>query len=313
MAPKPFRFGICLRYNATAQEWRLKAHKAEDLGYSTFLAADHVWIFPPIVGMLAAAEATTSLRIGSYVLGNDYRHPALLASEMAAIDLMSNGRLEFGLGSGYHPTDYQKLGINLDAPGVRVSRLEEAVQVIKGLWSGKLFSFTGSYYSIDNLESIPQPIQQPHPPLLIGGGGKRVLSIAAREADIVGILFKGPTEGGPAYPFLSPEATAQQVEWVREAAGPRFNDLELSLFIPFAAVTDHRRSGAELVAEHYRKRGLDATTEQLLGTPHALFGSVDQIVADLQERRGRYGISYYAIVEDHLEAFAPVIARLAGT
>ena len=131
---RPFRFGINV-FNATSrQEWQSKARKAEDLGYSSFLVADHLWVFPPIVGLMEAAEATTRLRVGSYVFANDFRHPILLAREAAAIDLMSNGRLEFGLGTGYHVGDYQPAGFTFDTPGIRVSRFEEAVQVIKGVW-----------------------------------------------------------------------------------------------------------------------------------------------------------------------------------
>src|SRR5205814_2004248 len=136
-------------------ELQSKARKSEDLGYSTFLLPDHVWIFPAIVGMVAAAEATTSLRVGSHVLGNDYRHPALLAREAAAIDLMSDGRLELGIGSGWHAGEYRQLGINFDSPAVRISRLEEAVQVIKGLWTTKPFTFTGHYYSISDIQCLP--------------------------------------------------------------------------------------------------------------------------------------------------------------
>lgn len=313
MVSKLFRFGVHFNHNATHQELRTRASQAEDLGYSTFLVADHIWIFPAIAGMAAAAEATTSLRVGTNVLGNDFRHPALLAREAAAIDVLSNGRLELGLGTGYAPSEYQQLGIKLDAPNVRVSRLEEAVQVIKGLWTSKSFSFSGHYYSIENLECIPKPVQNPHPPLLIGGGSKRILSFAAREANIIGINFRFLAEGGLDFPSLSHEATSEKIEWVRQAAGTRFNDLELSMLVPFAAISNNREAAAEGVAAHFKQRGLNIQIEQLLATPHALIGSVDQIVADLQERRERYGISYIALFEDQLDAFAPVVARLSGT
>jgi probable F420-dependent oxidoreductase len=285
-----------------------KARKAEDLGYSTFLVADHVWIFPPIVGMVAAAEATTSLRIGTNVLGNDFRHPALLAREAAAIDLMSDGRLELGLGSGWNASDYRQLGIKLDTPAIRVSRLEEAVQVIKGLWTDKPFTFTGRYYSICEMACLPQPVQKPHPPILIGGGGKRLLSIAAREANIVGVNFKTTAEGGLDVPSLSQEATAQKVDWIRQAAGARFNQLELSMLVAFAAITDNPQSSAEEIAHGFRKAGFDLQSEQVLATPQSLIGSVDQTVVALQERRERYGISSYLLMEDQMDAFAPVVA-----
>jgi probable F420-dependent oxidoreductase len=308
---KRFRFGVHFNHNATREELRTRASQAEDLGYSTFLIADHVWVFPAIAGMAAAAEATTSLRIGTDVLGNDFRHPALLAREAAAIDLISNGRLELGLDTGYAPSEYQRLGIQLDAPNVRVSRLEEAVQIIKGLWTSNSFSFSGRYYSIENLECIPKPVQNPHPPLLVGGGSKRILSLAAREANIIGINFRTTVEGGFDFPSLSHEATSEKVEWVRQAAGTRFNDLELSMLIPFAAITNNREAAAEQLAARFKQ--MNVQSEQLFATPHALIGSVDQIVADLQERRERYGISYIILFEDQLDAFASVVARLAGT
>jgi probable F420-dependent oxidoreductase len=207
--------------------------------------------------MAAAAEATTTLRIGTHVLGNDYRHPVLLAREAAAIDLMSDGRLEFGLGSGYAAGEYQKLGIPYDVPGVRVGRLEEAIQIIKGLWAGKPLTFTGRCYSIQDIECIPRPIQKPHPPILIGGGGKRVLSIAAREATTVGLNFKSTPEGGPELATISPEATAEKVEWIRQAAGTRFNDIELTHLTqpnradhrvcPFCLLTTKTVSTTELI------------------------------------------------------------------
>ena len=313
MAPKPFRFGVHFNLNATRDELRAKARQAEDLGYSTFVIADHIWIFPAIAGMAAVAEATTTLRVGTNVLGNDFRHPALLAREAAAIDVLSNGRLEFGLGTGYARGEYQQLGIKLDAPNVRVSRTAEAIQIIKGLWTSKAFSFSGSYYSIENFDCIPQPIQKPHPPFLIGGGSKRILSIAAQEANIVGINFRPSAETGIELPSLSHEATAEKVEWIRQAAGTRFDDLELSMFIPFAAISNNREAAAEEVAAHFKRRGLNVEGEQMLATPHALIGSVDQIVADLQERREHYAISYYQIMVDQLADFAPVVARLSGT
>jgi probable F420-dependent oxidoreductase len=313
MAPKPFRFGIHAFQIVSRQEWRSKAIKAEELGYSTLLLADHLWTFPPIAGMVAAAEATTTLRIGTNVLGNDYRHPALVAGEAAAVDLLSEGRLEFGIGSGYHPVDYQKMGIPLDPPGVRVGRLEEAVQVIKGLWSDEPYTFAGKYYSINDLGSQPKPVQKPHPPIMIGGGGKRVMSLAAREADIVGLNFRATTIGGIDIASLSQEGTTEKIKWIREAAGARFDDLELAMWVPFAAITTDREAAAERLAEMFRRAGVpDMRAEHVLASPHSFIGSVDQIVAEVQERREQYGISYY-IFRDQPETLAPVVARLRGT
>jgi probable F420-dependent oxidoreductase len=313
LTPRPFRFGCVIFNAASRQEWRSKACKVEDLGYSTFLVSDHLGLFPPLVGLAEAADATTTLRIGGYVFGNDFRHPVHLAREAAAIDFVSNGRLEFGLGTGFYINDYKLVGITLDSPAIRVSRFEEAIQVIKGLWTNESFTFKGSYYSVEGLECIPKPVQKPHPSFLLGGGSKRILSIAAREADIVSINVRTTAEGGLDISSLSPDATQEKVEWVRQAAGARFNDLELNMLIVFVAITDNRQSAAEQIAGNYRQIGLDVQAEQILASPSALIGSVDEIVNKLQERRERYGISYIAVFEDQLEAFAPVVARLTGT
>ena len=312
MNPPPFRFGVMIWNGASRQEWRSKALKVEELGYSTFLVGDHLHLFPPIVGLLEAAEATTTLRVGSYVFANDFRHPVLLAQEAAALDLMSDGRLEFGLGTGFYSEDYKGAGFNLDTPAVRVNRLEEAIQVIKGLWADKPFTFTGRYYSVNELESNPKSVQKPHPPIMIGGGSKRILSIAAREADIVGLNIKTTADGGFDPLSLSPQATQQKIEWIREAAGARFNDIELNILISTVAVTNNPQSVTEQLARDFQQDGTDIQAEQIPAMPHTLIGSVDQIVNDLQERRERYGVSYIVVFEEQLDAFAPVVARLTG-
>jgi alkanesulfonate monooxygenase SsuD/methylene tetrahydromethanopterin reductase-like flavin-dependent oxidoreductase (luciferase family) len=208
------------------------------------------------------------------------------------------------------------MGITLQPPGTRVSRFEEAVQIIKGLFAEDAFTCEGNYYSIRNLNGWPKPVQKPHPPILLGGGSKRILSFAARQAKIVGINPKTTAEGSLDFSSITPEATDQKIAWVREAAGTSFSDIELNNLV-FPVVTDHRRQAVE---EKLREWGMptdDDGIDGMLASPHFLFGTAEQISEDLQARRQRFGLSYIAVGEyfqaDVMERFAPVIAKLAGT
>jgi probable F420-dependent oxidoreductase len=294
-----------------------KARRAEDLGYSTLLIDDHLYnAFAPLTALVSAADATTSLRVGSLVFGNDFRHPVVLAKEAATLDVLTDGRFELGLGSGYLREDYEQSGMELQPPGTRVSRFEEAVQIIKGLFGNETFTYTGKYYTIRDLNGLPKPLQKPQPPLLLGGGSKRMLSIAAREADIVSINIRTTAEGGFDSSSITPEATDQKIAWVHEAAGARFHDLELNVLV-FPVVTDQPRHVAEQMLREWKLPTDEASIDGLLAESSSLFGTVEQIVEDLQARRQRFGFSYIAIGEyyqaDVMERFAPVIAKLAGT
>jgi probable F420-dependent oxidoreductase len=300
-------------FGATSQAGFIqKARRIEELGYATLLAGDHFFTFGPVAGMIAAANATHTLRVGSYVLGNDFYHPAVLAREAATVDLLTNGRLELGLGTGYLAMDYSQTGIRLDSPGVRLSRLEESVNIVKRLLSGEKVTFSGQYYSVSDLE-MSKPVQQPHPPLLIGGGSKRILSLAAREADIVGFNIRTTPEGGFDPGSVSPEATRQKLEWILAAAGERASQLEFNLLSALSTVTDRPHQKAEEFIAGWKQFGVEFTFEQVMESPHVLLGSVDQIVDKLERNREEYGISYIAIFEDALENFAPVVERLAGS
>ena len=291
-------------------EWADNARRLEDLGYSTLVFADH---FNPklatIPALTAAALATTSLRVGCTVFDNDFRHPALLAKEAATLDLLSNGRLEFGIGAGWKKDqDYDRTGIPFDPPGTRVGRLEEAVRLIKRLWTEESVTLAGHYYQVRELEIRPWPVQRPHPPIFIGAGGKRLLSFAAREADIVGVVAQAHPEGVLAIAQDTLELVREKVGWVREAAGERFDRIELAALIWEVVVTDNRRAGAEEAA---RRRGV--TPEQVLASPYFLVGSLDKITEDLVALRELSGISYISVVDYDAEEFAPVVARLAGS
>src|SRR5262245_2104138 len=310
---RKFRFGLQLvRAESGAQvvEW---ARRAEDLGYSTIYVPDHFVDHPlaPIPTMAAVAASTATLRVGSLVLGNDYKHPVVVAKEAATIDVLSNGRLELGIGAGWMTVDYEQAGMQLDPPGVRIARLAESVAILKGLWAEEPFSFAGEHYSVTGLDGDPKPLQRPRPPLVIGGGGPKVLAFAAREADVVGINanLRGGTPDDPSTaPSLNPAATDEKVQWVRDAAGARFADLEIQTLAGFVHFTDDAKELKEMMAGAF-----DASPEEVFDSPVILVGSVDEMIESLERRRARWDMSYHVVPIEQMDAFAPVVAKLAGT
>lgn len=323
-AKRPFRFGVVVGAD-TRTEWQTKARKVESLGYSTLLVADHFFTrFSPVAALLSAAEATHTLRIGSFVFSNDFRHPTVLAKEAATLDILTDGRFELGIGAGWHSSEYQQAGIPFDAPGVRVSRLEESINIIKALLADKPVTFSGQHYTVTNLHGLPKPLQRPHPPLLVGGTGKRILSLAAREANIVGIAMR--LGSGKDFADMSGASLARRIDWIREAAGERFDEIELNMSMQRVILTDQPRS---IIEQFIRNRSWgdtagwdqissmqgwsDITVEQILGMPFLLIGSVDDFVEKLQMLREEYGVSYFTVFAEALDVFAPVVARLAGS
>ena len=314
---RPFRFGVLVERFGTREELVGTARKAEEAGYATFLIRDHFIAepfghqFAPLTTLGTVAAVTERLRVGTLVFDNDYRHPAVLAKEAATLDLLSGGRLELGLGAGWAREEYERAGIPFDPPGARVDRFAEALRVLKGLFADGPLSFSGRHYRIAGLDSFPKPVQRPHPPLLVGAGGRRMLRIAAREADIVGVLTAPIADGvltdDPATRL--PESIAQKVEWVREAAGERFAALELSMVISVVIAPDRRRA-AEQFAARRDWRGVAA--EEVLAMPSVFIGTVDQIAEEMHARRERYGFSYLVVPDRSLDAVAPLVARLAG-
>ncbi len=310
---QPFRFGVSARHAQSRAEWMDKARKVEALGYATLTVPDHLTgLVAPMPALISAAEATKTLRLGTYVLNNDLRHPVLVAREAATVDLLSDGRLELGLGAGSIKSEYDEAGFSFDPGGTRVERLAESVTIIKRLLSGEQVSFTGRHYRVTGHRIAPPAAQQPHPPLLIGGNSRRLLALAAREADIVG--FSGLTfrQGGAAPPDLSGWTVSgvdERVRLVREAAGDaRFALLELNALVQRVVVTDDRRQAAEELA----RNSPQLTADAVLQSPYVLIGTVGQIVEDLHAYRDRWGISYYVVHEPYMDAFAPAVARLAG-
>ena len=305
-----FRFGVLMHDWGTRQEWTDKARRIEAQGFGSLLVPDHLdGQFAAFPALTAAADATTAIRLGSIVFANDFRHPVLLAKDVATLDLLSGGRFELGLGAGWKRDEFERAGIPFDPAPVRLDRLEESVHVLKGLFADGPVSYAGRYYTVSGLDGSPKPTQRPHPPLLVGGGGKRILSIAARDADIVSIGVRTRPDGDHDWRSATEEAVATKVAWIREAAGDRFPGLELNVMIYGLAVTGDRRGAARRTADH--RPGL--TEDEVLDSPHFLIGSVDQIGDDLRRRRERHGISYVIVPEAFVDAVAPVVERLAGT
>jgi probable F420-dependent oxidoreductase len=308
--PRRFRFGVQLANVTSPEQWGEAARKAEDLGFSTLFVPDHFGTLPgPVPALMAAADATTTLRVGALVFDNDYYHPVVLARDIATLDVLSGGRVEFGLGAGWMTTDYEQSGIPLDPPAVRVDRMEEAIQVFKGLFADGAFSHEGEHYKITALDAGPKPTQKPHPPLLIGGGGKRMLGIAGREADIVGVNpnLKAGIIGPEAAADATAAATDRKVGWLREAAGARFDDIELNALYFTVVVTDDAHGVASNLAPLF---GISA--EEVLGVPHALIGTVDEMCETLEERRERWGFSYVVVQGEAMDTLVPVVERLNG-
>src|SRR4051794_19658942 len=250
---RPFRFGVQCSSppSPTAGSWAALARRCEDLGYSTLPVADHFGHqLAPVPAIMAAADATTTLRVGALVFGNDYRHPVVLAKEAATLDVLSGGRFELGLGAGWMTTDYERAGLPLDRPGVRIERMVEALEVITRLWSTEPCTFHGRHYDVEGLDGLPKPVQAPRPPILIGGGGRRVLTVAGQWADVVGLNFaltKGVIDES-AGPNGTAEATEQKIGWIRDAAGARFDEIELQVRVHLAVVTDDRDAVAAAIA-----------------------------------------------------------------
>ena len=306
----PFRFGVQASTTTDAASWTALARQVEALGYSTLTMPDHFDDqLAPIPALMAAAAATETLRIGALVWDNDYKHPVVLAKELATIDVLSSGRLEIGLGAGWLATDYQRSGIPYDSPKVRVDRFEEGLAVIKGALRGEAFSFAGEHYTITDFVGSPRPVQAPSPPILIGAGGTRMLSIAAREADIVGIngTLAAGVVGPEAIASMTAAAVDQKIEIVHAAAGKRIEDIEFNVRAFMVRVTDERDAAVEQIASF-----VDVDPSLVRESPFALIGTPAQLVDDLLRRRERWGFSYVIVGADDVESFAPVVAELAG-
>ena len=306
--PRPFRFGLQNSRSTSLAAWQETARRAEASGYDILTIADHFGdqlAYAP--ALTAAALATTTLRIGTMVIDNDFRHPALVAADAATLDLLSEGRFELGLGAGWLAEDYTRTGIPFDRPGVRVDRLIESVRIIKGLLAGQTVTQAGRHYTIADLPGYSGAVQRPHPPIVIGAGGKRMLTFAAQEADIVSVLPQALRQGGVAFSELAAGSMAEKVAFLRGVPAERTAPPEIHMAVQTVAVTNNWHS---LVGEIGQR--LQLPPDEVRESPAVLLGTVDELVETLLLRRERFGLSYLTIREPHLAEFAPVMARLAG-
>jgi probable F420-dependent oxidoreductase len=309
---RKFRFGVIVPKSGSGKELTEQARQAEALGFSSLFVPDHFidHDLAPTVALAHVAAVTDTLRVGPLVLGNDYKHPVVLAREMATIDLLSDGRLELGIGAGWMTADYEKAGMPLDRAGVRIARLAESITILKGLFAPGPFTFHGDHYQVTELDGMPKPPQGANLPFLIGGGAKKILGLAAREAKIVGInanLRSGDGETRETAQSLLPEATDQKLTWLREAAGASFADLEIQTLLGFVHVTDAPAGIAKAMADSF-----GVSEEDAILAPATLVGSIDGIIELLEQRRERWQMSYIVVPIESTEMLAPVVARLAG-
>ena len=307
---KPFRFGVQADNAPSRSAWTSLAQRCEALGYDCLTMPDHFGDqLAPIPALQAAADATERLRVGALVFDNDYKHPVVLGKELATIDLLSEGRLEIGIGAGWMVSDYEQSGMPYDRAGVRVDRFAEGLEVLKRSFADGPFDFRGTHYTITGYNGLPKPVQKPWPPILIGGGGKRVLGIAAREADIVGI--HGTMESGTIDAAVLRSMTAESVEEkaqiVLDAAGSRIADIEMNVRAFMVKVTDNRSADMKRLAD-----AVGFTMDEIAASPFVLYGNPAQLVDDLRARREQWGFSYVIVGAADVEAFAPVVAELAG-
>ena len=315
---RPFRFGVHSSDAPSGEAWATAARRYESMGFSTLMLRDHFdRQLAPIVAMTAAACATTTLRVGCLVFDNDYRHPLVLAKEMATLGRLSGGRVEVGLGAGWMEPDYSQSGIPFDAPRDRASRLEEAVTIIKAFFAGGSVDFSGEHYTITGHEMYPESHQQPRPQILLVAGGPRMTRLAANEADIVAINPAKKSNAEWADQNVgdaSFEAVDRKVNAIRETAGARFDDIELQIVVPFVVPTDDRDGTAQAIADSLpADPGIDVSAKTVLSSPFVLIGTEDQICETLIERRERWNLSYYVFNDDSIDAVAPIVSRLAGT
>ena len=320
---KPFRFGVQAFEASSASEWYETVRKAEDLGYSTLFSSDHYFgpgdiavatghrpvDMAPLTSIAMAAARSTTLRVGCRVFCCDFHHPVVLAKEMATLDVLSDGRLEVGLGAGWIRDEYDGLGVAMAPAGQRIAKLGEFVDLMRAHWSGEQIDQHGSYVDVTGFAGLPRPVQQPGPPIIIGGGAPKILRLAGERADIVSINFNNASGklGSASVMSSGADETTDKVGWIREGAGDRFDSIEIEIGAYFVAVGDGAAAQLEAMASRF---GVGAA--EFASHPHALFGTVDEIADVLRARRDQYGVSYVTVAQRYLDEFAPVVAALAG-
>jgi probable F420-dependent oxidoreductase len=312
---RPFRFLADIHEIVSGPELAARARRAEQMGYHALVLPDHLLgQLSPVVAMSTVAAATSTLRVSAFVFNNDLRHPAVLAQDLASIDVLSGGRLDVALGAGWNKPEYDAIGIAFDPTPIRQARLAESITVLKGLFSGSPFSFAGEHYTITDYNAEPVPVQRPHPPFFIGGGGRRTLTLAGREADIVGLAPRILPAGTVDPASLTLAAAREKIDWVRAAAGDRFDSLEFNIYPSTwpVTVTDDLRGEARRVIDALRSRtGMELTEDEVIDSPHVFIGSVDRLVEKLVQLREELGVS--SVLLGDLDELTPVLERLAGT
>jgi probable F420-dependent oxidoreductase len=305
-----FRFGVQVSKETTAKGWAELARRSEAAGYDVLTMPDHFTDqLAPVPALMAAADATTTLRVGALVFDNDYKHPVILAKELATLDLLSDGRTEIGLGAGWMISDYEEAGIQYDSPKVRIDRFIEGMAIIRGVMKDGPFSFAGEHYTVTNYEGFPKPVQAPCPPVLIGGGGKRVLTYAAREADIIGIngTLTAGVVGPEALATMTADAVDEKVAIVAAAGAHRLNDIEMNIRTFFVKVTDDRAGMVDRISSMFQ-----VPADMINNSPFALIGSVESCIEQLLERREKWGFSYTIVGAENIDECAPIVAALRG-
>jgi probable F420-dependent oxidoreductase len=312
---RPFHFLAEARDVVDGHALAETARRAEAIGFHALVIPDHLIAqLAPVPALATIAAATERLRIGAFVLNNDLRHPAVLAQDLASLDVLSGGRLDVAIGAGWNRPEYEAIGIPFEPAHVRQARLAEAIAVLKGAFAEGPFSFAGDFYTITDLDGQPKPVQRPHPPFLIGGGGRRTLELAAREAQIVGLAPRILANGRGDPRSITVAAAEEKIGWVREAAGDRFEGLEFNIYPSMSevVVTDHARAEVrDLAARLLERSGVEISEDELLESPHIFIGSLDGLAEKLLTLRERLGVT--SIMVGEIEPLAPLVERLAGT
>lgn len=312
---RPFEFLADVSGVLTGEELATRARRAEELGYHAVVIPDHLLgSLSPVVTLATVAAATSTLRMSAFVMNNDLRHPAVLAQDLASIDVLSGGRLDVAIGGGWNKPEYDVIGLTFDPTPVRQARLAESITVLKQMFAGEQFSFAGEHYTITDYTAGPATVQRPHPPFFIGGGGRRTLTLAGREADIVGLSPRILRGGKADARSLTFEAAAEKVGWVREGAGDRFDALRLNIYPSMwpVTVTDDLRGEARRVIDALRTRtGIELTEQEVIDSPHLFIGSIDRLVEKFLQLREELGIS--SVLLGGIEELLPVLERLGGS
>jgi probable F420-dependent oxidoreductase len=316
---RPFRFSASLADDCYHRRDVIEAaRRAESIGYATVVLPDHL-VAPhaPIAVLATIAAVTERVRVATFVLNVDFRHPAVLAQELASLDVMSGGRLDIGIGAGWNRPEYDAIGLPFAPVGTRVSRLAEAITVLKGCFGAEPFDFAGSFYQINAHSGVPKPVQRPHPPFFVGGGGKRLLTLAAGVADVIGLAPR-LTVGDQKTPTVDPAsmtiaAAEEKISWVRAAAGDRFHSLEINTYpsgAPVVVTNDARRVAAEHADRLHARTGIALSVDEVLDSPHMFIGTVEALTQKFIELRERLGISSFMVGE--IGDLAPIVENLAG-